>query len=127
MAATKAWNTEKRWTRPTSCRAMKNSGTPLPRRNHRHPSPGSTRNNPGVILGCTDCHGGDASVIVGRESGDGSHKSVEYRKALDEAHVLPRDEKFWNTPSSAKPQASFARLNKEQPRGHPRLHGLPWR
>jgi hypothetical protein len=66
--------------------------------------------NPGVVLGCTDCHGGNASVI-----GEGKPESVAYRSALDAAHILPRDEKYWQYPSSANPQGSYARLNKEHP------------
>ncbi len=75
--------------------------------------------NPGVVLGCTDCHGGDASVKLQHQ---GDYKQVkhdvhdpEYRAVLDRAHVLPRNEKFWNYPSSANPQQSFAKLNKEHP------------
>lgn len=66
--------------------------------------------NPGVVLGCTDCHGGNASVI-----GEGKPESAAYRSALDAAHILPRDEKYWKYPSSANPQGSYAKLNKEHP------------
>jgi hypothetical protein len=66
--------------------------------------------NPGVVLGCTDCHGGNASVI-----GEGKPESPAYRSALDAAHILPRDEKYWQYPSSANPQGSYAKLNKEHP------------
>ena len=68
--------------------------------------------NPAVVLGCTDCHGGNASVAV---TAGLDAKSSEYRKALDAAHVLPRDEKFWRYPSSANPPSSYARLNREHP------------
>src|SRR5690349_17671671 len=42
--------------------------------------------SPGVILGCTDCHGGNAraAIPVGAVPG-----SPEYRRALDTAHVRP--------------------------------------
>ncbi|RZT06291.1 LVIVD repeat-containing protein [Duganella sp. CF402] len=66
--------------------------------------------NPGVVLGCTDCHGGNASVV-----GEGKPESPAYRSALDAAHILPRDEKYWQHPSSANPQGSYAKLNKEHP------------
>jgi hypothetical protein len=66
--------------------------------------------NPGVVLGCADCHGGNASVI-----GEGKPESPAYRSALDAAHILPRDEKYWQYPSSANPQGSYAKLNKEHP------------
>jgi hypothetical protein len=67
--------------------------------------------NPGVILGCTDCHGGDARVEAkgeGRESGG-------YLALMRKAHVLPRDEKAWNWPSSATPERTYALLNRESP------------
>ncbi|MDX1670320.1 MAG: hypothetical protein R3194_12935, partial [Limnobacter sp.] len=84
--------------------------------------------NPGVVLGCTDCHGGNAEVTwngpqnkvdslaydhtrAAREKGF----NPEYRKALDEAHIQPRNEKFWQYPSSANPPRSYAKLNEEDP------------
>lgn len=69
--------------------------------------------NPGVIIGCTDCHGGNAAVAVNKHVSEGDHKAAEYREAMEKAHVLPRDEKLWS--SSANPQVSYARLNKEHP------------
>lgn len=84
--------------------------------------------NPGVVLGCTDCHGGDATVKWdGKEQKQGTlaydHTRAarekgfapEYRAALDKAHIAPRNEKFWNYPSSANPKRSYAKLNKEHP------------
>jgi hypothetical protein len=84
--------------------------------------------NPGVVLGCTDCHGGDATVKWnGKEEKQGTlaydHTraarekgfALEYRAALDKAHIAPRNEKFWNYPSSANPKRSYAKLNKEHP------------
>ena len=68
--------------------------------------------SPGVILGCADCHGGNASVFVppARRAG-----SAEYRQALDAAHVQPRHPEAWNYPSSAKPPRTYTLLNKESP------------
>ncbi|MHA4869377.1 hypothetical protein ACXZ1M_16920 [Duganella sp. PWIR1] len=66
--------------------------------------------NPGVVLGCTDCHGGNASVV-----GEGKPDSPAYRSAQDAAHILPRNEKYWQYPSSANPQGSYAKLNQEHP------------
>ncbi|BET25694.1 hypothetical protein RGQ30_11950 [Limnobacter thiooxidans] len=84
--------------------------------------------NPGVVLGCTDCHGGDATVKWnGPEQKQGTlaydHTRAarekgfapEYRAALDKAHIAPQNEKFWNYPSSANPKRSYAKLNKEHP------------
>ena len=68
--------------------------------------------NPSVILGCTDCHGGDASVAY---AGKADREQKAYRRALDAAHVLPRDMHFWDYPSSATPAGSYSRLNKEHP------------
>src|SRR5258708_28015592 len=42
--------------------------------------------SPGVILGCTDCHGGNATTFVPPGAQPGS---AEYRRALDAAHVQP--------------------------------------
>jgi hypothetical protein len=68
--------------------------------------------NPGVVLGCADCHGGDARVrvesSVKREDG-------AYREALQRAHVLPRDPRAWSWPSSASPERSYTLLNRESP------------
>ena len=48
--------------------------------------------NPGVILGCTDCHGGDAKIAnpqgTNRQGAD--PKDAAYRAAVASAHVLPR-------------------------------------
>ena len=45
--------------------------------------------NPGVILGCTDCHGGDAAIerTAGSEY---TSQDKAYLEAMSKAHVLPR-------------------------------------
>jgi len=43
--------------------------------------------SPAVILGCTDCHGGDASIRLPDSAQPGD---VRYRAALDQAHIQPR-------------------------------------
>jgi len=65
-----------------------------------------------VVLGCTDCHGGDASVFkpAGATQGDQA-----YFTAQEQAHVLPMFPKSWGYPSSANPKRSYALLNKEDP------------
>lgn len=65
-----------------------------------------------VILGCTDCHGGDATVRVTQAW---SKKSKEYRDKLDAAHVQPKYPKTWHYPHSENPEGSYALLNKESP------------
>ena len=68
--------------------------------------------NPAVVLGCTDCHGGNAvaSRPEGSNPGDPS-----YRAALDAAHVKPRYPETWHYPSSANPKDSYGLLNREDP------------
>lgn len=64
--------------------------------------------SPGVVLGCTDCHGGDAEIFYheGAKGGD-------YQHALEEAHVLPSYPADWNFPHSKNPEVSYSLLNKE--------------
>jgi hypothetical protein len=54
-----------------------------------------------VVLGCTDCHGGDASVQVSGAPGSGS-----YRDAQRRAHVLPRDGSLFR--NSGNPEVAYA-------------------
>jgi hypothetical protein len=73
-----------------------------------------------VILGCADCHGGNASVMRPPGTGPGFGPSraradglsghappivrdpdPAYRAAMDRAHVLPLHPDAWNTPVSA--------------------------
>ncbi len=66
-----------------------------------------------VVLGCADCHGGDATVTLadrGLKPNDPGYQAV-----LAKAHVLPRFPKAWHWPSSANPRASYTLLNKESP------------
>ena len=67
--------------------------------------------SPGVVLGCTDCHGGDANV---KKPADSTHHGAgreQYMKAMAAAHVQPRYAAAWN--SSANPQSSYTLLNRE--------------
>ncbi|MFU8763004.1 MAG: hypothetical protein ACNA7T_00670 [Haliea sp.] len=68
--------------------------------------------NPAVKLGCTDCHGGDATAR--RTSGDSSADPA-YLAVMERAHVLPRYPKSWNYPSSANPERTYTLLNRESP------------
>ncbi len=72
----------------------------------------SMHDNPAVKLGCTDCHGGDASQIP--EKGL-PRMEFEYIRLRDLAHVLPRYPAEWSYPHSAKPQRSYTLLNRESP------------
>ncbi|HQY48517.1 MAG TPA: hypothetical protein PLE38_16255, partial [Usitatibacteraceae bacterium] len=68
--------------------------------------------NPGVVLGCTDCHGGDAKVA---KPAGAAPADPGYRTALERAHVLPRYPQAWNWPASANPEGSYTLLNREAP------------
>ena len=65
-----------------------------------------------VVLGCVDCHGGDAGVVApaGLAKTDAGYAALR-----DRAHVLPRYPKAWGYPSSAKPKQSYTLLNREAP------------
>ena len=76
--------------------------------------------NPGVVLGCTDCHGGDSAVLKPNgTANDSSHNSgtsrnsSSYSIAMARAHVLPKFDKAWNYPSSANPERTYTLINKE--------------
>ncbi|MGH8316177.1 MAG: hypothetical protein ACRETU_13620, partial [Steroidobacterales bacterium] len=64
-----------------------------------------------VVLGCTDCHGGDA----GASWSGGSDRGSSYAAVRDRAHVLPRFAQDWHFPHSANPERSYALLNREAP------------
>ncbi len=72
-----------------------------------------------VVLGCTDCHGGDASVRwTGKPMPFGKPPrgtSSQYEAARDRAHVLPRYPNAWQVPRSANPERTYALLNREAP------------
>lgn len=76
---------------------------------------GTMHVNPGVILGCTDCHGGNANIR--KPDGTSYKKDTRdaYFTAMESAHVLPRYPSKWNYPSAANPEGSYTLLNKEAP------------
>ena len=61
-----------------------------------HQGSGDPHCKPTIRIGCTDCHGGDATAV---------------RKEL--AHVAPRNPQFW--PTSGNPVRSYTLLNNESP------------
>ena len=65
-----------------------------------------------VVLGCSDCHGGDPTV---KADGSEARASGEYRELMRRAHVQPRFPEEWHSPSSANPQRSYTLLNRESP------------
>ena len=68
--------------------------------------------NPGVVLGCTDCHGGNAQVQ--RPDAVQRHDKP-YLAAMEQAHVLPRFPRRWSYPASRNPPGTYTQLNKESP------------
>jgi hypothetical protein len=68
--------------------------------------------SPAVILGCTDCHGGNAAIRVTAAL---PKDHPDYTDARDRAHVLPRYPGEWQWPSSANPQRGYTLLNREAP------------
>ncbi len=68
--------------------------------------------NPGVVLGCVDCHGGDPAA---RKPAGSQPNDEAYRAALDQAHVKPRHPEYWRYPKSATPERSYTLLNMEAP------------
>ncbi|MDH3643022.1 MAG: hypothetical protein OES38_13050, partial [Gammaproteobacteria bacterium] len=70
-----------------------------------------------IRLGCTDCHGGDASVFGSMDSHGGGHDDGHGGHSVDpdmeRAHVLPKYPDDWHFPSSANPEHSYTLLNRE--------------
>ncbi|MES2684351.1 MAG: hypothetical protein V4650_12605 [Pseudomonadota bacterium] len=70
----------------------------------------SMHSNPGVVLGCTDCHGGDAKVALPTGS---TRPELQYTQAMDSAHVLPLWPASWK--GSGNPKSNFTQINRESP------------
>ncbi|MFM2098851.1 MAG: hypothetical protein RLZZ366_390 [Pseudomonadota bacterium] len=64
-----------------------------------------------VVLGCTDCHGGNASIALANH--DLKPSDPAYIAVRDKAHVLPRFPQSW--PSSANPKRGYTVMNRESP------------
>jgi hypothetical protein len=64
----------------------------------------------GVHLGCTDCHGGNNSIVVAAGI---SPTSPEYRAAKEKAHVQPRDSFFKNR--TTLPEGAYTKWLRESP------------
>jgi len=78
---------------------------------HTDSAASSMHDSPAVVLGCTDCHGGDPAVRK-PESVDAG---AAYDEVRDRAHVAPLYPKAWHYPSSANPVRSYTLLNHESP------------
>src|ERR1700753_1431828 len=79
---------------------------------HERTDATSMHDNPAVKLGCTDCHGGDASVIPPKKL---PRMELEYKRLRDMAHILPRYPEEWGFPKSATPPRTYTLLNRESP------------
>ncbi|MFZ4687638.1 MAG: hypothetical protein ACOYLS_00230 [Polymorphobacter sp.] len=74
-----------------------------------------------VVLGCTDCHGGNTNVLARADLK--ATDPAGYAKLTADAHVLPRYPEAWHYPTaehpdrqgSANPKRSYTLLNKEAP------------
>ncbi len=71
----------------------------------------SMHKSPAVRLGCTDCHGGDASVMGNAKLG---YQDPANRAAMARAHPQPTLPGEWHD-SSANPKRSYTLLNREAP------------
>jgi hypothetical protein len=61
-----------------------------------------------VQLGCTDCHGGNSSILA---AAGAAPNSSEYNSAKEKAHVPPHDPSFKNR--SALPERTYSKWLKE--------------
>jgi len=69
--------------------------------------------SPGVVLGCVDCHGGDASEALIRSHRGFEKDKTVYNAMKDAAHVAPRNKGFWI--NGIPPANSTVLLNHESP------------
>ncbi len=73
--------------------------------------------NAAVVLGCTDCHGGNSQVGVPKGCARPWDDAwpAECREALDASHVAPRYPERWGWPRSKMPPRTYTLLNRESP------------
>ena len=71
--------------------------------------------NPAVVLGCTDCHGGDVKIAKPSGAEKGGKDDQAYLAEMNKAHVLPRVADDWKKLGTANPEGSYTLLNKENP------------
>jgi hypothetical protein len=67
---------------------------------------------PGLMIGCTDCHGGNAKVAL---PAGVERSNPKYRATLDQAHVQPLFPDSWDYPHSRNPERTYTLLNRESP------------
>jgi hypothetical protein len=66
-----------------------------------------------VVLGCADCHGGNASAALQKQFSGFGHDKTIYDAFKTASHVAPLNKEFWTT--SANPANSTVLLNHESP------------
>src|SRR6187431_3213388 len=64
-------------------------------------------------VGCTDCHGGDATAKLPEGAKNERPYGGEYVDAMNAAHVRPSYPSEW--PTSANPERTYTLLNRENP------------
>jgi hypothetical protein len=82
---------------------------------HESTDAASMHASSGVNLGCTDCHGGNATDPAARRPAGAERESEAYVAAMEAAHVLPMYPDDWKYPSSRNPEISYTLLNREAP------------
>jgi hypothetical protein len=70
-------------------------------------------NSPNVVLGCADCHGGNASSDLEKQFAGFEKDKATYEAFKNASHVQPMNKQFWTT--SANPVNSTVLLNHESP------------
>ncbi|HEV3271659.1 MAG TPA: hypothetical protein VGZ93_05705 [Candidatus Methylacidiphilales bacterium] len=70
-------------------------------------------NSPSVVLGCADCHGGNASLALEKQFSGFEKDPARYNAFKAASHVQPLNKEFWKT--SANPANSTVVLNHESP------------
>jgi hypothetical protein len=70
-------------------------------------------NSPNVVLGCTDCHGGNANAALEDKFPRFKGDKAVYDAFKQASHVQPLNKEFWKT--SANPVESTVLLNHESP------------
>ncbi|MBC7987144.1 MAG: hypothetical protein H7X93_10840 [Sphingomonadaceae bacterium] len=66
---------------------------------------------PAVVLGCTDCHGGNPNVRL--SDATLSPDAPAYLETQNRAHVLPLYPESWHHPASANPQRTYTLMARE--------------
>jgi hypothetical protein len=69
--------------------------------------------SPNVVLGCADCHGGNASAALEKQFSDFEKDKTRYDAFKAASHVQPLNKEFWKT--SANPVNATVVLNHESP------------